>query len=375
MPQAVQIQEYHEKNGNLADYAGFNLPLWFKGIIPEALAVRNTVGIFDVSHMGRVLVRGRDSLKLLDSVTTNNVAALGNGMGQYSLFCNLEGGIKDDLLVFKLHPEEYLLVYNAGNRSKDYDWITTHAKGLSLEIMDVSDQVAMFALQGPKAVALFQKVSGNQVSSIPRFGCAETQIAGAKILATRTGYTGEDGFEILVWDAPIGDPRNAWTVWNELLNAGNQFSIEPCGLGARDLLRLEAGLCLYGTDMDENTNPLEARLGFVVKFDKDFIGKDKLEEIKAKGTPRLRIGLVTEKRVIPRHGFTISQNAKESGSVTSGTLSPLLNTGVALGYVKREDAVEGRKVNLQVRGRLEAATIVKPPFYNAAAYGYARKAS
>ena len=375
MPQAVQVQEYHEKNGHLADYAGFNLPLWFKGIIPEALAVRNAVGVFDVSHMGRVLVRGHDSLKLLERVTTNSVASLDDGMGQYSLFCNPEGGIKDDLLVFRLHPEEYLLVYNAGNRSKDYDWITSHATGLSVEIMDVSEQVAMFALQGPKAISLFQKVSGNQVSAIPRFGCAETQIAGAKVLATRTGYTGEDGFEILVWDAPLGDPRNAWTVWNELLDVGNQFSIEPCGLGARDLLRLEAGLCLYGTDMDENTNPFEARLGFVVKLDKEFIGRNKLVDIKAKGTPRLRIGLVTEKRVIPRHGFTISWNAKDVGSVTSGTLSPLLNTGIALGYVNREDAMEGRKVDLQIRGRLESANIVKPPFYNPATYGYSRKAN
>ena len=371
----MQIQEFHEKNGHMAEFAGFNLPLWFKGIIPEALAVRNSVGLFDVSHMGRALVRGPDAQKLLDKVTTNDVALLTNGMGQYSLVCNAEGGIKDDLFLFKLHSDEYLIVYNAGNRSKDHAWITVQAAGLNVEILDVSDQVAMFAVQGPKAVSLLQKVSGSQLESVPRFGCAENQIAGARVLVTRTGYTGEDGFEILVWDAPLGDPRNATTVWTKLLDVGNQFAIEPCGLGARDLLRLEAGLCLYGTDMDENTNPFEARLGFVVKFQKEFIGKNKLEEIKARGTPRVRIGLVTEKRVIPRHGFSIVRDGQEVGSVTSGTLSPLLNTGIAIGYVNREDAKEGTKVDVQIRGRSEQARVVKPPFYDPTNYGYSRRAS
>jgi len=333
MPHLVQMQEFHEKNGHLTEFAGFNLPLWFKGIIPESLAVRNAVGIFDVSHMGRALIRGRDSCKLLDNVTTNDVASLPDGGGQYSLICNPEGGIKDDVLAFRLHPEKYLFVYNAGNRSKDYDWITAQAQGLSVDVQDVSDQVAMFAVQGPKALPLLEKMSGSQVSGVRRFGCAEIQIAEVKVLVTRTGYTGEDGFEVFVWNSPLSDPRNAETVWGKLLDVGKQFEIQACGLGARDLLRLEAGLCLYGMDIDENTNPYEAKLGFVVKLHKEFIGKSKLQEVKSKGPARIRIGLLTEKRVIPRHGFNIVREAREVGFVTSGTLSPLLNTGIAMGYV------------------------------------------
>jgi aminomethyltransferase len=375
MPQVVQIQEFHEKNGHLADFAGFNLPLWFKGIIPEALAVRNSVGMFDVSHMGRAIIRGRDSLKLLDNVTTNDVASLTDNRGQYSLICNPEGGIKDDVLVFKLRPEEYLFVYNAGNRSKDYEWITARSQGLEVVIQDVSDQVAMFAVQGPRANTLLGKLSTLQVNTVPRFGCAETQIAGVKALVTRTGYTGEDGFEVYVWNSPLGDPRNALTVWNRLLDAGKEFAIEPCGLGARDLLRLEAGLCLYGTDIDENTNPLEAKLGFVVKLHKEFIGRSKLQEVKAKGPERIRVGLVTEKRVIPRHGYDIVLGERKVGSVTSGTLSPLLNTGIAVGYVTPENSKEGTKLAVQIRNRSEEAKVVKPPFYDPSKYGYSRKSN
>jgi aminomethyltransferase len=372
MPHVVQIQEFHEKNGHLTDFAGFNLPLWFKGIIPESLAVRNSVGIFDVSHMGRAVIRGHDSLRLLEKITTNDVASLSNSMGQYSLICNPEGGIKDDVLVFKLRPEEYLLVYNAGNRSKDYDWIIAEAQGLDLGIQDMSDQVAMFAVQGPNAVVLLEKLSERNIDGIPRFGSIETRIAGAKVLLTRTGYTGEDGFEVFVWDSPLSEPRIAQTLWNRLLEVGKQFAIEPCGLGARDVLRLEAGLCLYGTDMGESTNPFEAKLGFVVKLQKEFIGKGKLQEIKARGPAKVRVGLITEKRVIPRHGFNIERDGHEIGSVTSGTLSPILNTGIALGYVGLENAKEGSKVTVQIRGRSEEARVAKPPFYDPTEYGYSR---
>ena len=330
--------------------------------------------MFDVSHMGRVLIRGRDSLKLLDNVTTNDVASLPNGMGQYSLICNHEGGIKDDVLVFKLRPEKYLLVYNAGNRSKDYDWIAAEARGLELELQDVSNEAAMFAVQGPKAESLLEQSSEGKIE-MPRFGCAEMHMAGVNVLVTRTGYTGEDGFEIIVWDSPLGDPRNAETVWARLLDVGKQFAVEPCGLGARDVLRLEAGLCLYGTDMDESTNPYEAKLGFVVKLQKEFIGRGRLQEIKARGPAKVRVGLVTEKRVIPRHGFNIILDDREIGSVTSGTLSPILNTGIALGYVTPESVKEGAKVAVRIRGRCEETRVVKPPFYDPAKYGYSRKQS
>jgi len=372
LPKVVQLQGFHEKNGRLTEFAGFNLPLWFTGIIPESLAVRNTVGVFDVSHMGRALISGKDSQRLLDKITTNDVSSLKVGQGQYSLMCNPDAGIRDDVLVFRLGNEEHLIVYNAGNRSKDYDVILKNSEGLSVGVKDVSDAVAMFAVQGPSARQLVQSISNAELSSIPRFGCAWTELKGVKALVSRTGYTGEDGFEVFVWDSPLDDPENSLAVWGNLLNAGKSYGLQLCGLGARDLLRLEAGLCLYGSDMDESTNPYEARLGFVVKLHKDFIGRDKLLQIKEKGTPRVRVGLVTERRVIPRHGFEVSMNGTSVGKITSGSLSPLLNTGIAMGYVEKEIAQEGNLLDIQIRGRLEKAKVVKPPFYDTNMYGYAR---
>ena len=372
MPKRVQLQEFHEKNGHLSEFAGFNLPLWFKGIIQESLAVRNDVGLFDVSQMGRALVRGRDSQSFLNSITTNDVASLHHGLGQYSLLCNPEGGIKDDVFVFDLQQDQYLVVYNAANRSKDYEWFIEKASG-DVDIQDVSDEVAMLSVQGPKARRLVMEFSGDQLGNLPRFGCAWTQLAGSKALVSRTGYTGEDGFEIFVWDSPIRNPWNAENVWRGFLDAGKPFGLEPCGLGARDLLRLEAGMCLYGTDIDEKTNPFEARLGFVVKLRKEFVGRSKLQEVKEEGPRRLRVGLVTKNRVIPRSGFTIMSEGEEKGVVTSGTLSPLLNTGIAMGYVEQQIAKEGTPVGIRIRERLEGAEVVNTPFYDTTKYGYSRR--
>jgi len=373
LSKAVQLQRYHEKNGHLTEFAGFRLPLWFKGINAECLAVRNAAGVFDVSHMGRVIVKGRDSEKLLDKITTNDVASLKNGQGEYSLICNNSGGIKDDVLVFRLQEQEFLIVFNAGNRQKDYDWTIENSHGLEVEAEDVSDRVAMLAVQGPKARELVQGLSSDVLLDLPRFGCSWTKIAGLKGLVSRTGYTGEDGFEVFVWDSSLENPKNAEVVWNMLIDAGRSVALEPCGLGARDLLRLEAGLCLYGTDIDENTNPYEAKLGFVVKLHKDFIGKQILQKTKKSGPSRLRVGIVTERRVIPRHGFQVFHYGESIGTVTSGSLSPLLNTGIAMAYVEREAAVEGATVGVQIRDRMEKAKIVKPPFYDTARYGYSRK--
>lgn len=357
----------------MTEFAGFKLPLWYKGVLPECSAVRNAAGLFDVSHMGRAIIQGKDSRQLLDHLTTNNVSSLTPGRGQYSLICNHEGGIKDDVTVFQLQNEEYSIVYNAGNREKDLAWIMSDSRDLGVNVMDISDSVAMFAIQGPRARQIVQKLSSKDVLGIPRFGCAWTEIAGSKVLLSRTGYTGEDGFEVLSWDSTFENPANAESVWNKLLETGKLLGLEPCGLGARDLLRLEAGLCLYGTDMDETTNPFEAKLGWVVKLTKDFIGKQKLQQVKNAGTTRTRVGLVTERRVIPRHGFKISNNGKKVGSVTSGSLSPILNTGIAMGYMETEAAIEGAKVEIDLRGKMEQAKIVKPPFYDTARFGYSRK--
>ena len=373
MSQAVQLQNYHEKNGHLVEFAGFTLSLWFKGINVESVAVRNAAGVFDVSHMGRAIIRGRESQKLLNMITTNDVASLENMQGQYSLICNDKGGIEDDVLVFRLKDEEHLVVFNAANRRKDLDWIMTNSRGLDVETEDISGRVAMFAVQGPKARGVVQSLSTNELLGIPRFGCSWAQVAGLKCLVSRTGYTGEDGFEVFVWDSPTEDPASAEAVWDRLLEAGKSVGLEPCGLGARDVLRLEAGLCLYGTDMDENTNPYEARLGFVVKLSKRFIGREKLEAVKEKGPSKVRVGVMTEQRVIPRHGFQILRGATVVGSITSGSLSPTLKTGIAMGYVETGAADEGTELDLRVRDRTEKVKVVKPPFYDRTRYGYSRK--
>lgn len=374
MPETVQLQEFHQKYGHVTEFAGFNLPLWFKGILAETRAVRNSVGIFDVSHMGRALIRGKDSLKILEELTTNDVTSLDIEQGHYSLICNEHGGIKDDLLVFRLLDQEYLVVYNAGNRSTDFDWFLKYAKGEDVELEDVSGRVAMFALQGPESAKVLERISSQDVKSIPRFGCKWNKVAGMKSLISRTGYTGEDGFEIFVWDSPLANPTRAETVWKQLLEAGRPEGIEPCGLGARDLLRLEAGLCLYGADMDETTNPYEARLGFVVKLQKGFIGRQQLQDIKRNGPKRVRIGLVMVNRVIPRHGFEILRLGRKVGEVTSGSLSPILDKGIAMGYVDVNETHDGcSSFDVRIRDRSERATLTKPPFYDSSKFGYARK--
>lgn len=374
MPPTVQLQGFHEEHGHLTEFAGFRLPLWFTGIIPESLAVREAAGIFDVSHMGRSIIKGDDSERFLQQITSNDVSTLKEGQGQYSLLCNPEGGIKDDLLVLKLRKDKYSIVYNAANRSSDYEWFKTNKEGFDVEIEDLSNESAMFAVQGPRAVPLVTEAAhDSRLAGVPRFSFDWAKIGSVPVLLSRTGYTGEDGFEVFVWDSPIDHPDNAKIVWDELLRVGKPMNSQLCGLGARDLLRLEAGLCLYGIDIDEKTTPFEARLGFVVKLQKDFIGSSKLREAKENCPTKLRVGLVTQKRVIPRHGFTITDNGREIGVVTSGTLSPIIKTGIAMGYVEEQDAKDGSLVDMRFRDRYEAAKITRPPFYDTTKYGYSRK--
>lgn len=374
LPLTVQLQSFHEKYGHLTEFAGFKLPLWFSGIIPESLAVRNNVGIFDVSHMGRAMVKGEDSEKFLQHVTSNDVSLLAEGQGHYSLLCNPDGGIKDDIFVFKLRNKQYSIVYNAANRLSDYAWFTTNRRGLKVEIEDLSEKSALFAVQGPKAVSLVTEVAHDlAIARVPRFECAWAEIGGVHTLLSRTGYTGEDGFELLVPDSSIDEPEKAQAVWDEILRVGKPMGLELCGLGARDLLRLEAGFCLYGTDIDEKTDPFEARLGFVVRLEKDFIGRSKLQVAKEKGSSKLRVGFIMQNRVIPRHGFAIASNGEDVGVVTSGTLSPTINKGIAMGYVGKRYAEDGALVNVRVRDRYEPAKITKLPFYDTTTYGHSRK--
>ncbi len=364
MGKKTQVYEYHRQHGNIVDYAGFDLPVWFEGIIPECKSVRTHAGIFDVSHMGRVLVEGNGAESFLNSVTTNNVSGLAAGEGQYSLLCNPRGGIMDDLTVFKLDSARFLLVYNAANRDKDWNWLQHNRGHHEVALSDVSDDVAMFAVQGPNAGALLRKASGDRLDEIDKYGTRESNVSTVPCLITRSGYTGEDGFEIYVWKASISDPAKAVSVWNTLLDQGKEFGLRPAGLGARDVLRLEAGMCLYGNDMDEETSPTEVRLGWVVRMEKgEFVGRDAIRTMKASGPDRVRIGFRMREKGIPRQGQEIFSNGGPVGKVTSGTFSPTLLVGVGMGFVLPQLSGLGEKLRIRVRDRSIAAEVVRLPFY------------
>ena len=374
MPLKTQLYDYHAEHGKMVDFAGFEMPIWYRGIVPETLAVRKQVGIFDASHMGRAVVQGANAEAFLNFVTTNDVSALKPGQAHYTLLCNENGGIKDDIIVLRLEPERFAVVFNAGNRKKDTDWFKTQATRSHADFTDTSDETALISLQGPMAQVTLQELSKADLSMVPRFGCVQTEINGINCLVSRTGYTGEDGFEILVWECPIANPEKAERVWDSLLSGGRRFGIEPCGLGSRDALRLEAGMCLYGNDIGENISPYEARLGFTVKLTKsDFIGKNALEKLKTEGSKLLRIGLRATGQGIPRPGYEILKDASTVGKLTSGTFSPTLNSGIGMGYAPGEYATEGQTLGIMIRGRRLDSVVTKFPFYPTEKYGWQRK--
>jgi aminomethyltransferase len=364
----------HKQSAKLTDFAGFEMPLYYKGIIPEHLAVRNNVGIFDISHMGRAIIAGADSERFLNHVITNDVSKLLPNNAQYSVMCTENGGIIDDFVVYRMDTEKFLMVYNASNRPKDYSWLASNAKGFNVKIEGVSDTVAMLAVQGPKAQKTLQNISTEDLSKIERFKCGPTKLADTDAYLARTGYTGEDGFEVFIWNTPLSNPQNAVDIWNAIFESGKPYGIEPCGLGARDTLRLEAGLCLYGNDIDETITPLEAGLGFVVKLQKDkFIGKDALQKQKNEGTKRKRIGIVLMDQGIPRPGFELFNDKNEKiGQLTSGTFSPLLKCGVGMGYVEASQAQEGNIAYVGIRDKPAKAKIKAFPLYDTEKYGYKR---
>jgi len=364
MGKKTQVYEYHRKHGNIVDYAGFDLPVWFEGILPECRAVRTHAGIFDVSHMGRVLVDGPDAGGFLDHLTTNDVSALAVGRGQYSLLCNQNGGIIDDITVFRLGGTKFLVVYNAGNRGKDWGWLQAHRARRNVTLSDVSDKVAMFAVQGPRAGGLLRDVSGARLEEVEKYGAADVTVNNVSCLITHSGYTGEDGFEIYVWNSSVQDPAKAMSVWDTFLANGRESGLRPAGLGARDVLRLEAGMCLYGNDIDENTSPIEARLGWVIGTEKDsFPGKDVILKMKQAGPSRVRVGFRMREKGIPRQGQDIRSKEEAVGKVTSGTFSPTLDVGVGMGFVRPAYSRPGESVSIRIRNRDVAAEVVRLPFY------------
>lgn len=372
--QKTHLYEYHRQNAKIIEFAGFQMPIWYKGIIPEHIAVRTHVGIFDITHMGRTLITGPQAQTYLNHTITNDITALTPLSAQYSVMCNPNGGIIDDFVISQLEPQKYLIVYNAANRQKDYNWLLQNTKEYNVKLQETSDNIAMFAVQGPNAQKTLQKIADTDLTKIERFKCGWTKLANVNCFLSRTGYTGEDGFEVFVWDTPLSKPENAVKVWNAILKNGEEHGIEPCGLGARDTLRLEAGMCLYGNDIDETTTPLEAGLGFVVKLKKDtFIGKDTLAKQKAEGIKRKRVGLQMQEKGIPRPKQEVWKDSEKIGHITSGTFSPLLEYGIAMAYISIEHADEGETVTIKIRDRQLKAEIVKFPFYDPTKYGYMRQ--
>jgi len=368
----TQLYEFHHKHGHLVEFAGFEMPLWYEGIVPEHLAVRNAVGIFDVSHMGRCVVCGEDATRFLNYVLSRDMTTTAIGQGRYSVMCNNEGGIIDDLVVFLIERDKFLMVYNASNRRKNFIWLTRHAQKFQVQVKDVSDEVAMFAIQGPNALNTLQPIVDADLTSLRYFWGSWMYMCSSKVFVTRTGYTGEDGFEIFMWNTSLTETETVETLWQTILKAGQEHGIKACGLGARDTLRLEAGMCLYGNDINEMTTPLEAGLDFVTQLEKDdFLGKESLVRQKTEGIKRKRVGIRVLDRGIPRLGSQILLESKEVGRLTSGTFSPLLKCGISMGYVPNEYSQVGTRVVLVHKSQIKGE-IVDMPFYDTTKYGRKR---
>ena len=346
--------------GKLVEFAGFEMPVQYKGIKTEHAAVREAVGVFDVSHMGEFFVSGPYALDLVQKVTVNDASKLVPGKAQYSCMCYEDGGIVDDLIVYKLADEHYMLVVNGANVDKDFEWISSQ-NSMNAELVNRSDDYALLAVQGPKSANALQKLTDVDLSGIPFYGFTTGTFAGADMIISATGYTGEKGFE-LYFDVNTTD---AEAIWNAIFEAGDTFGMEPCGLGARDTLRLEMGYALYGNDITAQTNPLEARLGWITKFDKgEFVGKNSLLKVKEEGKTRQMIGFIVEdQRSIPRNGYDIlNDNGDKIGVVTSGTMSITLGKGIGMGYVVLPYAADGTTIQIAIRKKTAAATVTKPPF-------------
>lgn len=343
--------------GKIVPFGGFEMPVRYSSDLEEHHTVRKSVGVFDVSHMGEFKVEGAGALDFIQKISANDASTLFDGKIQYSYLPNQQGGVVDDLLVYRISETEYLLVVNASNIEKDWNWISQF-KPDNVTLTNLSDQTCLFAVQGPKAAATVQKLTDVQVDSLAYYTFAKGTLAGVpEVLISATGYTGAGGFEIYVKN------EDAEHVWKAIFEAGEEFGIKPIGLGARDTLRLEMGYCLYGNDIDDNTSPLEAGLGWVTKFTKDFISSDILKEQKEKGLSRKLVGLELIERGIPRSHYEITDaEGNKIGEITSGTQSPTLQKGVAMGYVPVAYAKPRTEVFVKIREKLLKAQIVKLPF-------------
>ncbi len=360
------LTRYHiELGAKMQAFAGYNMPIEYSGITDEHITVREGVGVFDVSHMGEFWVKGPKAIDLLQKITTNDVSALYDGKVQYSCMPNGKGGIVDDLLVYRFDAETYMLVVNASNIEKDWNWILQHAREMGMEsdreLYNASDEISLLAIQGPLAVDTMNKLTDEPVEEMDYYTFKKMSVAGIEgAIFSVTGYTGSGGFEVYVAneDAPV--------LWKAVFEAGREFGIKPAGLAARDTLRLEKGLCLYGNDIDDTTSPIEARLGWITKFvdNKNFIDRELLQKQKTEGVSRKLTGFVMEERGVPRKGYEITNDRGEViGHVTSGTMSPMMKRGIGLGYLRSGYTKPESEIYIKIRNRSLRAKVVKMPIY------------
>lgn len=354
----TKFNQVHKGLGaKMVEFAGYEMPIQYSSIIAEHKAVRNSVGVFDVSHMGEVFVTGKDAEKFVQYLTINDASKLFAGRVQYSAMCYPDGGIVDDLLVYKISNEQFMLVINASNIDKDFRWMNESNK-FGVELSNQSDDYTLLAIQGPNSLNTLQKLSDKEIN-LEYYHFTQMNIAGIEMIVSRTGYTGELGFEIYF----KGNEKDAENLWNKILEAGKEFNIQPAGLASRDSLRLEMGFCLYGNDIDQTTNPLEAGLGWITKLNKpEFIGQSSLLKIKEDGITRKLVAMTSDQKTFPRHGYEISVNGNRIGHITSGTVSPVTEKPIALGYVQKDFASIGTQVNFLIRDKEIPAEIVKLPF-------------
>src|SRR5690606_26171146 len=348
-----------ELGAKMVPFAGFNMPVQYEGVTAEHENVRKNVGVFDVSHMGEFLVSGPNALALLQKVCSNDITKLEIGKAQYNYLPNEQGGIVDDLIVYQIKEDQYLLVVNASNIDKDWEWISKYNKEFGAEMKNISDAYSLLAIQGPKAIEAMQSLTEIDLSAIKFYHFEVGPFAGIpNVIISATGYTGSGGFEVYCKNEEVAQ------LWEKVFEAGKDFGIKPIGLAARDTLRLEMGYCLYGNDIDDTTSPLDAGLGLVTKFTKDYLASDILKSQKENGLEQKLIGFELQERGIPRTGYAITDmQGNIIGRVTSGTMAPSLGTGIGMGYVPVAYAQEGSSIGIQIRKNQVPATVVKLPFY------------
>ncbi|MDT0641720.1 glycine cleavage system aminomethyltransferase GcvT [Zunongwangia sp. F363] len=358
MKEIALIEKHKALNAKIVPFAGYNMPVSYEGVNIEHQNVREKLGVFDVSHMGEFLISGEKALDLIQKISSNDASKLFDGKAQYTCMPNETGGIVDDLIIYRINAEKYLLVVNAANIEKDWNWISQH-NSMDATMKDISDEMSLLAIQGPKAAEAMQALTEVDLENMKFYTFEVAEFAGVdKVIISATGYTGSGGFEIYFRN------EDAEQIWDKVMEAGAKFGIKPIGLAARDTLRLEMGYCLYGNDIDEKTSPIEANLGWITKFSKEFINSEALKKEKEEGPARKLIAFELDERGIPRQGYdVIDENGTVIGIVTSGTMSPSLEKGIGLGYVPAEFAGVGKKINIQIRKKAVPATQVKLPFY------------